>query len=171
MISGRVWKFGDSINTDLMMPGPALYLPQREQIRYVFQANRPGWVDTVKKGDIIIGGNSYGVGSSRPAALSLLNIGIGCLLAEVDQRTIFPQLRQFRFASTRMPSKIMHFEEGQIAEVSTGDFIVRNVQTGAILKTTPVPQPLLDLMSGGESLSSFRSTRINRTVVELASPT
>ena len=39
MISGRVWKFGDSINTDMMMPGPALYLPEAERIRYVFQAS------------------------------------------------------------------------------------------------------------------------------------
>ena len=65
MISGRVWKFGDNINTDLMMLGPALHLPEEQRVRYVFQANRPGWVDQVRPGDFIVGGRQYGVGSIR----------------------------------------------------------------------------------------------------------
>ena len=52
----RVWKFGDNINTDLILPVQAFYLPAAEQPKYVFHANRPGWVDQVKPGDILIGG-------------------------------------------------------------------------------------------------------------------
>ena len=48
MIGGRVWKFGDNINTDLMLPGPYLFRSEAEQARAVFQANRPGWVDEVR---------------------------------------------------------------------------------------------------------------------------
>ena len=42
MINGRVWKFGDDINTDLMLPGPLLTASEEEQRRAVFSANRPG---------------------------------------------------------------------------------------------------------------------------------
>jgi 3-isopropylmalate/(R)-2-methylmalate dehydratase small subunit len=149
MISGRVWKFGENINTDLMMPGPALYLPKREQIRYVFQANRPGWIDMVKEGDIIIGGKNYGVGSSRPAALSLRNIGIGCLLAESINGLFFRNCVNFGLLALECQGIHAAFEEGQVAEVSTNDFTVRNAQTSVVLATTEVPQQLLDLMSGG----------------------
>jgi len=149
MISGRVWKFGDNVNTDLMMPGPALYLPKREQMRYVFQANRPGWVDMVKDGDIIIGGRSYGVGSSRPAALSLRNIGIGCLLAESINGLFFRNCVNFGLLALECPGIHAAFEEGQVAEVSTDDFTVRNAQTGVVLAATAVPPQLLDLMRGG----------------------
>ena len=48
---GRVWKFGDDINTDLMLPGPLLQAPAAEQVRAVFAANRPGWVDLVRQGE------------------------------------------------------------------------------------------------------------------------
>jgi 3-isopropylmalate/(R)-2-methylmalate dehydratase small subunit len=77
MRSGRVWKFGDHINTDLMLPGPFLYRSPEDQARAVFMNHRPGWVELVRQGDVIIGGFNYGMGSSRPAARSLRNCGVG----------------------------------------------------------------------------------------------
>src|SRR5262244_2168172 len=82
MITGHVWKFGDDINTDLMLPGPLLTASEEEQRRAVFSANRPGWVSEITPGDIIIGGRNFGTGSSRPAARSLRNLGLGALIAE-----------------------------------------------------------------------------------------
>ncbi len=71
MRSGRVWKFGDNINTDLMLPGSVpVSAARKQQARAVFMNNRPGWVDQVQKGDAIVGGFNYGMGSSRPAARS-----------------------------------------------------------------------------------------------------
>jgi len=149
VISGRVWKFGHSINTDLMMPGPALYLPEAERIRYVFQANRTGWVDQVRRGDFIIGGTSYGVGSSRPAALSLHNLGIGCLIAESINGLFFRNCVNFGLLALECPGVHAMFEEGQTASVSTDDLTVRNEQTGEVRKALPVPRQLVDLMCGG----------------------
>src|SRR5262245_65438530 len=80
--TARVWKFPDNINTDLILPAAAFYLPPAEQPRYVFSANRPGWVDQMKAGDIIVGGKNFGMGSSRPAARSLKNLGLSCLVAQ-----------------------------------------------------------------------------------------
>ena len=149
MIAGRVWKFGDNINTDLMMPGPALYLPEKERVRFIFQANRPGWVDQVRPGDIIIGGLGYGVGSSRPAALSLRNIGIGCLIAESINGLFFRNCVNFGLLALQCPGVHAAFEEGQTAEVSTEDFTVHNRDTGAVLQAVRVPQNLVGLMCGG----------------------
>jgi 3-isopropylmalate/(R)-2-methylmalate dehydratase small subunit len=149
VISGRVWKFGDNINTDYMMPGPALYLPAAERVRYVFQANRPGWVDQVKRGDFIIGGSSYGVGSSRPAALSLCNLGIGALIAESINGLFFRNCVNFGLLALECPGVSKMFEEGQTASISTDDLTVRNDQTGEVLKARQVPRQLVDLMCGG----------------------
>ncbi|HUZ62633.1 MAG TPA: 3-isopropylmalate dehydratase small subunit, partial [Acetobacteraceae bacterium] len=82
MIAPRVWCFGDNINTDLILPGPYLYRSPEEQARAVFQSNRPGWVDQVGKGDAIVAGFNFGMGSSRPAARSVRACGVGFLLAE-----------------------------------------------------------------------------------------
>ena len=148
-LDARARVFGDNINTDYMMPGPALYLPAAERVRYVFQANRPGWVDQVKRGDFIIGGSSYGVGSSRPAALSLCNLGIGALIADSINGLFFRNCVNFGLMALECPGVSKMFEEGQTASISTDDLTVRNEQTGEVLKARQVPRQLVDLMSGG----------------------
>jgi 3-isopropylmalate/(R)-2-methylmalate dehydratase small subunit len=149
VISGRVWKFGDDINTDLMLPGPLLFATEEEQKRAVFSANRPGWVDEVGTGDIIVGGLNYGMGSSRPAARSLRNLGIAALLAESINGLFFRNAVNFGLLALECPGVHEAFEEGQTAEVLLDDFTVRNPATRALLKVKRVPPMLLDLMTQG----------------------
>jgi 3-isopropylmalate/(R)-2-methylmalate dehydratase small subunit len=115
MIAGRVWKFGDNINIEMMLPQAALYLPEKERIRYVFQAHRPGWVDQVRPGDFIIGGHNYGVGSSRPAPLQLRNVGIACLIAESTTDIFFRNAVNFGLLTLQCPGVHAAFAEGQAA--------------------------------------------------------
>ena len=149
MVRGRVWKFGDNINTDLILPGPAMFLPDEERKQHLFQANRPGWVDQVLPGDFIIGGHSFGMGSSRPAPLVLRNVGVGCLIAESLGRLFFRNAVNFGLLALECPGICAAFEEGQVAEVSLEEFSVRNASTGQVLQARPVPKNLLKLMLGG----------------------
>ena len=149
MIAGRVWKFGDDINTDLMLPGPLLIASAAEQARAVFSANRPGWVDRVLSGDIIVGGRNFGTGSSRPAARSLRNLGLGCLVAESINGLFFRNAVSFGFLALECPGVHAAFEEGQTAEISLDDWTLRNRDSGAVLPVAPVPDRLLALMTGG----------------------
>jgi 3-isopropylmalate/(R)-2-methylmalate dehydratase small subunit len=149
MIFGRVWKFGDDINTDLMLPGPLLTATEAEQARAVFAANRPGWVDQVRPGDVIIGGRNFGTGSSRPAARSLRNVGLACLVAESINGLFFRNAVSFGFLALECRGVHAAFEEGQTAEVSLADRAVRNRDTGAVLQVKPVPERLLSLMTSG----------------------
>ena len=149
MIAGKVWKFGDNINTDLMLPGNLLLAPEEEQKKAVFQANRPGWVDAVRPGDIIVGGLNYGMGSSRPAARSLRNCGVAALVAESINGLFFRNAVNFGLLALECPGAHAAFEEGQILEISLEDFTVRNRDTGAVLKALAVPRMLLDLMCNG----------------------
>ena len=149
MITGRVWKFGADINTDLMLPGPLLTASEEEQRRAVFSANRPGWVDEVRPGDIVIGGRNFGTGSSRPAARSLRNLGLGALIAESINGLFFRNAVSFGFLALECPGVHAAFEEGQTAEISIAEWTVRNRDTGAVLPARPVPDRLLSLMTSG----------------------
>jgi 3-isopropylmalate/(R)-2-methylmalate dehydratase small subunit len=149
MITGRVWTFGDDINTDLMLPGPLLGASPEIQARAVFSANRPGWVDLVQTGDIIIGGRNFGTGSSRPAARSLRNLGLGALVAPSINGLFFRNAVNFGFLAIECPGVDRAFAEGQIAEISLVDWLVRNRDTGAALNAKPIPERLLALMTGG----------------------
>ena len=149
MLTGRVWKFGDDINTDLMLPGPLLTASEEEQRRAVFSANRPGWVDQVRPGDIIIGGRNFGTGSSRPAARSLRNLGLGGLIAESINGLFFRNAVSFGFLALECRGIHDAFEEGETAEISIPDWTVRNRDTGAVLAISPMPERLLSLMTAG----------------------
>ena len=147
--TARVWKFGDNINTDLILPILAFYLTPQEQTRFVFKANRPGWVDLVQPGDIIVGGNNFGTGSSRPAARSLKNLGLGCLVANSINGLFFRNCVNFAFPAIECPGVFDAFEEGDIAEIDFDTAQVRNATQDKALQGVLLPPKLLDLLKAG----------------------
>ena len=149
MIAPRVWCFGDNINTDLILPGPYLYRSPEEQARAVFQSNRPGWVDQVGKGDAIVAGFNFGMGSSRPAARSVRACGVGFLLAETINGLFFRNAVNYGLLACECPGVAAAFMEGDAAELSLEAWTVRNPRSGVVLAVTPVPAQLLALMRGG----------------------
>jgi 3-isopropylmalate/(R)-2-methylmalate dehydratase small subunit len=149
MISGRVWKFGDNINTDLMLPGSLAYASEDAQKRAVFSANRPGWVDLVTQGDVLVGGRNYGIGSSRPAARSLCNLGLGCLIAESINGLFFRNAVNFGFLALECSGVHLAFEEGQTAEVDVCTWTITNRDTQRTLAAKPIPDQLLKLIKAG----------------------
>ena len=149
MTSGRVWKFGDNINTDMMLPGSLIYATEERQRAAVFATQRPGWIDQVRAGDILIGGRNFGMGSSRPAARSLRNLGLGAMLADSINGLFFRNAVNFGFLALRCPGVHAAFEEGQQAEISLDAWTVRNRATGTVLPIQPIPSALLTIMQNG----------------------
>ena len=147
--SARTWKAGDNINTDLILPNRAFYLTPQEQTKFVFSANRPGWSDLVTPGDILIGGRNFGMGSSRPAARSLRNLGLACLVAESINGLFFRNCVNFAFPAMECPGVADAFEEGDLADVSFENAIVMNVRTGVRLPGRPIPGELQAVIAAG----------------------
>lgn len=145
----RVWKVGDNINTDLILPITAFYLTPEEQVSFVFSANRPGWVKQVQKGDILIGGKNFGMGSSRPAARSLKNLGLSCLVAPYINGLFFRNAVNFAFPALECPGVDEAFDEGDMAEVDVIAARVRNLSKGIELVAKPLPGPLLAIVNAG----------------------
>ena len=147
--TAKVWKFGDNINTDLILPNVAFYLTPQEQTQYVFRANRPGWVDLVQPGDIIIGGQNFGMGSSRPAARSLRNLGLSCLVAQSINGLFYRNCVNFAFPAMECAGIADMFEEGQTAEVDFDSGEVRNRDTGKSIGGRSIPPKLLKIVNAG----------------------
>lgn len=147
--TARVWKFPDNINTDLILPSASFYLTPEEQTRFVFQANRPGWVDLVKPGDIIVGGSNFGMGSSRPGARSLKNLGLACLVADSINGLFFRNSINFAFPAMECRGVSAAFEEGEVAEVDFDTGTVRNLTRERTLAAKALPAKLLQLLEAG----------------------
>ena len=147
--TARVWKFGDNINTDLILPNVAFYLTPQEQIKYIFRANRPGWVDQVQTGDILIGGRNFGMGSSRPAARNLKNLGLSCLVAHSINGLFYRNAVNFAFPAMECNGVEALFDEGDVAEIDFENGSVKNLRSGKALEARTIPPQLLKIVEAG----------------------
>lgn len=146
---GRVWVFGDGVNTDEMYPGFAMRLPPEEAARHMFDATRPEWPELVRPGDILIGGRRFGLGSARPVAVLLKHLGVSCVLAEEFTSLFLRNCINHGLPALAVLGVGAAFEEGQEAEVDIEEAWVRNVQTQEVLAGRRYPELVLDLLRDG----------------------
>ncbi len=149
IIRGKVWRFGHDIDTDLIIPNFAIPLPRREQPQYCFNANRRGWVNEVKPGDVLIAGRNFGVGSGRPIGDVFVLLGISAIVAES-----FNGLGLRNCINVGMPCLPCRgigdaFEEGDIAELDWTTGSVRNESKGTVLQGQPLPGVLQSIVQAG----------------------
>lgn len=90
VIEGRCWKFGDDIDTDIIIPTQFCCVPMEEMKHHAFEPLRPGLADRLAKGDIIVAGDNFGCGSSREMAAEVIKEnGVGCIIAKSFARIFF----------------------------------------------------------------------------------
>ncbi len=149
ILRGRVWKFGDNINTDLILPGHAVMRPVAEQPRYAFEATRPGWAQQVRKGDIILGGRNFGTGSGRPAARILTQLGITAVVAESITGLFYRNCINYGLPPLPCPGILAAFEEGDEVEIEIPEGTIRNRRSNTSLAADAIPDALFEIMSAG----------------------
>ncbi len=91
-ITGRVWKYGDDVNTDVIFPGKYTYSikDRQEMAQHALEDLDPDFVKKVRPGDIIVAGKNWGCGSSREqAVICLKEIGVGAIVARSFARIYF----------------------------------------------------------------------------------
>jgi 3-isopropylmalate/(R)-2-methylmalate dehydratase small subunit len=91
-ITGRVWKYGDDVNTDVIFPGKYTYsiFDRKEMAKHALEDLDPDFVRKVQQGDIIVAGKNWGCGSSREqAVICLKEAGVGAIVARSFARIFF----------------------------------------------------------------------------------
>ena len=143
ILTGRVWKFGDNISTDLIMPSfGAMSSPNmdpHEAALFCMRANRPDWAEKVRPGDIVIAGKNFGCGSSRPAAKMLKGLGIQLVVAESVARIFFRNSINLGMAILSCPGVHDAFEEGETIEVNMETGEIRSLDTGRTIRGEACP--------------------------------
>lgn len=91
IFSGRIWKFGDDIDTDTIIPGKRGTIPTIDEMKkYAFELLKPEFGSTVQAGDILVAGSNFGCGSSREQAATVLSYnGVRCIIAKSFARIFF----------------------------------------------------------------------------------
>ena len=148
-ITGKVWVFGDDLNTDAMYPAFAMKMDPPEAARHVFYEVRPGWTDEVSAGDIVLAGRNFGVGSSRPVAALFSELGVAGLVAEEFNSLFFRNAVNAGLPAMALPEATTIFSEGDTGtfDLSSGDW--RNETTEKSGSVAKLPDLILDIISSG----------------------
>jgi 3-isopropylmalate/(R)-2-methylmalate dehydratase small subunit len=147
--TGKVWVFGDDLNTDAMYPGYAMKMDPPEAAKHVFYDVRPGWTDEVSAGDIVVAGKNFGVGSSRPVAALFAELGVVGLVAEEFNSLFFRNAVNAGLPAMTLPSATQLFSDGDIGSFDLTAGRWRNKTTGASGTVPPLPDLILEIIASG----------------------
>ena len=129
LISGRVWAYGDNINTDVIFPGKYTYtVTARDEIaRHALEDLDPAFVDNVQPGDVIVGGSNFGCGSSREqAATCLVYNGVGAVIAASFSRIFYRNALNNGLLAIVSPEAAAALRTGDRVEIDTAHNVIRS---------------------------------------------
>ena len=149
LMEGRVWKFGDDVDTDAMVPGKYLILDASEIADHVMEGIRPGFAELIAPGDIIVGGANFGTGSSRdPAVKGLQAAGIQAIVAQSFARIFFRNCINAGLPPVECAGAA-RIEEGQKIQIDLLEGKVTVVDTGEVLEAVPLPAEIASILDAG----------------------
>lgn len=162
-IEGRVWKYGDNINTDVIFPGKYTYtITDPEQMRrHALEDLDPAFSEGVQEGDVIIAGTNWGCGSSREQAVTCLKAaGVGAIIAKSYARIYYRNCLNAALPALTCPELI--------DQVAHGDSIHIDLLQGQILHAgetfdfPALPEALQSLFAAG-GLIPYTRQRLEET--------
>ena len=157
-IRGRVWKFGDDVNTDLIIPGKYLELTDpREMAKHAMEGVDPTFSERIGAGDIVAAGRNFGCGSSREhAPLALKYAGVGAVVAESYARIFYRNAINIGLPALECHGVAAAVDEGDMLEIDPTTGLIENISNGTRLRSTPLPGFMVDVLSEGGLASYLR---------------
>jgi len=126
-IVGRVWKYGDDVNTDVIFPGKYTYTASgRDEIAsHALEDLDPTFVDGVQPGDIIVAGRNWGCGSSREqAATCLAYNGVGALIAASFGRIFYRNALNNGLMAIASPQASQAIQSGETVRIDLDRHVI-----------------------------------------------
>lgn len=156
---GRVWKFGDNINTDLIISGKYKFktLNLDELSKHAMEALDPQFSQKVRTGDLIVAGWNFGCGSSREQApLVLKHLGLSCVIAKSFARIFYRNCINIGLPVLECPEAYDRTDDGDEMEIDLSNGLVKNLTKNLIFKTRPIPPFLLQILQDGGLIEHYK---------------
>lgn len=164
VFTGRVWKFGDNIDTDLITPADttSFGLGDEEERRILrenaFRSIRPAFHTQVRPGDILVAGKNFGLGSHRePANTALVSLGFVAVIAESIARLFFRNSVAIGFHALQVPGITQMVEEGDELQVDMNTWTIRNLTNGKTAPIEPYSELIQRIIEAGGILRVLRA--------------
>ena len=150
-LRGKVWKYGDNIDTDAIIPARYLNVSTAKELaEHCMEDLDAGFATQVQPGDVIVGQSNFGCGSSREhAPLAIKGAGVSCVVASSFARIFYRNAINIGLPILECPDAVEATEAGQTLEVDLERGTVTNVDTGQTFQAGPYPPFLMGIINAG----------------------
>jgi len=157
-LTGRVWKYGDNVDTDAIIPARYLNLSTPEELAKHCMEDIDGtFAESVQCGDIIVGGENFGCGSSREhAPLAIKGSGISCVVAKSFARIFYRNAINIGLPILECPEAAQEAQKGDELTVDLRAGAITNGRSGNTCETSPFPDFIMGVIDPGGRGASTR---------------
>ena len=156
MSRGKVWKYGDGVNTDVIFPGKYTYTPMepQEMAKHALEDLDPGFAASVNQGDVIVAGRNFGCGSSREQAATCLKYaGVQAVIAESFARIFYRNAINQGLPAIQCPEAVKALQSGDEADIDFEMGIIRSNR--GEFPFSPFPESVLKILAAGGLIPSL----------------
>ena len=148
---GKVWKFGDDVDTDLIIPARYLNTSDPEELAaHCMEDADPDFSKEVRPGDVVVGGRNFGCGSSREhAPLALKAAGVSCVVAKSFARIFYRNAFNMGLPILECAPAVDEASPGDEFEVDLDTGRITNLTKGRTYKAQPIPPFMQELIKDG----------------------
>src|SRR5574344_1186532 len=147
---GKAYKFGDNISTDHIAPGRLFHLRSNlpEFAKHVLEDADAEFAKKVQKGDFVVGGRNFGLGSSREHAPQIIKLsGVKAVLAKSFARIFYRNSINIGLLAIECDTDLINAEDELELDVKSG--IIKNITTGQDITFSPLPDVMIKLLNDG----------------------
>jgi 3-isopropylmalate/(R)-2-methylmalate dehydratase small subunit len=157
-VTGNAMKFGDNVDTDVILPGKYLVLiDPNELAKHAMEGLDPAFPEKAAKGIMVIGGKNFGCGSSREQApLALKYSGVKCVIAESFARIFFRNAINIGLPVIECKGISTAVDNGDELTVYFEAGTVRNLSKGKSFQVAKLPPFILEILSDGGLIENLR---------------
>ena len=156
--NGRVHKYGDNIDTDVIIPARYLNTADHKELAaHCMEDIDKDFVKKVKEGDIIVGGANFGCGSSREhAPIAIKNSGVSCVIAATFARIFFRNSINIGLAILECPEASEKISDGDSVSVDFDTGIITNLTKNETYQAEPFPDFVKEIIKADGLMNSIR---------------
>ncbi|HIE35238.1 MAG TPA: 3-isopropylmalate dehydratase small subunit [Campylobacterales bacterium] len=150
IITGKVWKFGDNIDTDLIIAARYLTTSDPHELaKHILEDADPEFVKKMSPGDIIVAGENFGCGSSREhAPIALKAAGIAAVVAKSFARIFYRNAFNMGLPIFELKDADL-IEEGDLISINMDKGIIEDINKKRVYKFSPIPNFMQELLACG----------------------
>ncbi|MBI5700688.1 3-isopropylmalate dehydratase small subunit [Candidatus Saganbacteria bacterium] len=162
-MKGSAWKFGNNIDTDMIIPARYLNTSDPAELaKHCMEDADPTFVNKVKLGDFIVGGENFGCGSSREhAPIAIKAVGVSAVIAKSFARIFYRNAINIGLPILESVEAAEQIKEGDEIEVELSTGTIKNLSSGKYYKAQPFPEFMQKIIDKGGLINYLRSKAKN----------